>query len=78
MYSRLFSAGDYVRLVLTVVELVLSAEFLVFVPRGEELYLGEAAGKLVRVQTAADLTDSTQTTFKNTLSPLQLFTGGQI
>ncbi len=55
MYSRLFSAAHYVRLVLAVVELVLSAEFLVFVPGGEELQLGEAAGELVRVQTAADL-----------------------
>ncbi len=64
MYSRLFSAADYVRLVLTVVELVLSAEFLVLVPRGEALELGEAAGKLVRVQRAADLTDSTQITSK--------------
>ncbi len=72
MYSRLFSAAHYVRLVLAVIELVLSAEFLVFVPGGEELQLGEAAG---RVQTAADLTDSIQTTFKNMLSPLQLFTG---
>ncbi len=75
VYSQLFSAAHYVRLVLAVVELVLSAEFLVFVPSGEELQLGEAAGELVRVQIAADLTDSIQTTFKNTLSPLQLFTG---
>lgn len=74
MYSRLFSAADYVRLVLAVVKLGLSAQVLVFAPRGEALQLGEAAGKLVRVQRAADLADFIQITFKNTLPPLQLFT----
>ena len=43
------------RLILAVVEVRCSAQLLVLLPLGELLQLGQAAGKLVAVQSAFDL-----------------------